>query len=145
MRKNSNVPISVENAIQEVIRSLQYYEAEYVSLLRYPGAMDKERIHTFQQYIECRLNNEFFSVPELRDVAEDFDGFLIRVTGVQQPPDRGAQFKNRFTEIHFEINQGYPGFLGEDLDEDMETIRNFLGGTRITVISAPRVPRIIIE
>ena len=139
MRKNSNIPISVENAIIGVIRSLPHFEAEYISLLRKPGSMDKERIHTFEQYIECRLNNEFFSIPELSHVAEDFDGFMIRVVSVQRPD---TSHKNRFSEIRAEINTGCPEFCGEDLEKDIEMIREFLGGTRITIVSAPRMPRI---
>ena len=101
MRKNSNVLVSVERAILEVIRSLPRFEAGYVSLLRRPGSMDKERINTFQQYIECRLNYDFFYIPELRGVIEDFDGYLLRVTSVQQP---NTKYKNRFSEIRVEVN-----------------------------------------
>lgn len=142
MRKNSNVPISVENAIIGVIKSLPHFEADYISLLRRPGSIDKERIHTFQQYIECRLNNEFFYVPELSEIAEDFDGYMITVTAVQQPD---TPYKNRFSEIYAEINRACPEFIGEDMDKDIEKIRAFLGGTRIKIISAPRMPRIIID
>ena len=142
MRKNSNIPISVEAAIVGVIKSLPHFEAEYISLLRRPGSIDKERIHTFKQFIECRLNNEFFFIPELSEIAEDFDGYMITVTMVQQP---NSPYKNRFSEIRAEINQACPEFIGEDINEDIEKIRNFLGGTRIRVISAPRMPKIIIE
>lgn len=142
MRKNSNIPISVEAAIVGVIKSLPHFEAEYISLLRRPGSIDKERIHTFKQFIECRLNNEFFFIPELSEIAEDFDGYMITVTMVQQPK---SPYKNRFSEIRAEINQACPEFIGEDINEDIEKIRNFLGGTRIRVISAPRMPKIIIE
>lgn len=142
MRKNNTIPINVENAIIGVIRSLQYFEADYISLLRRPGSMDKERIHTFQQYIECRLNNELFYVPELSEIANDFDGYMITVTSVSQPD---VPYKNRFSVINAEINVSCPEFIGEDLEEDIKKLKSFLGGTRIKIISAPRMPKIIID
>lgn len=142
MRKNSNIPISVENAIMGMIKSLPYFEAEYVSLLRSPGSIDKERIHTFEQYIECRINNEFYSVPEISDIVDNFDGYLISVVSVSQPPNN--KYKNRYNEIQIEINEFCPDYCGEDLEGDIEKVREFLGGKRMSIISAPRKPNITI-
>lgn len=140
MRKNSNIPVSVENAIMGMIKSLPYYEAEYVSLLRSPGSIDKERMHSFQQYIECRINNEFFSVPEVRDIVENFDGYLIVVTSVSQ--EAGQEERNKYREIRIEINEYCPEYLGDDIEADLERLRSFLGGTRFIIRSAPRKPDI---
>lgn len=141
MRKNHKISIELEQAIVEVIESLRYYEAEFRSVKRCPLSTDLERIHTLRQYIECRLNFELYSVPELREYAPFFDGHLFNVLSISGVDEK----KRRFQTFEAALNFGCPEYGGEDIEEDMERILERLGGSRILVTYSRRKPRIIIE
>lgn len=136
----SKVPASVLRAIQGVNESLRYYEAEWVSTQRTPYS-DKERIHTLRQYLECRLNMEFWGIPELSGIVEGFDGHLLEVMSVIGEDSKRRRFE---TAIAY-INKSPDWYLGEeDFAVVLEKIENFLGGTRIQFNNAPKRPKITI-
>ena len=83
---------SIVEAIKSVNESLKTYEAEWISLKRSPYA-DKERIHSLRQFIECRLNMEFFYIPELREYVENFDGHFLEVMSVIGEDSRRRRFE----------------------------------------------------
>ena len=143
MRKNKNIDVTIERAILGVIKSLPSFEPDYISLLRRPGDIDKVRVHTLEEFIECRLNFEFFSIPEIYDYVSDFNGYLIRIVELQVPNDRGR--RNRFTIIRAELDFESPQFIGEDLESDCNGLINFLGGRNIVITAGPRVPKIVIN
>lgn len=140
MRKNRKVSIELENAIIDVVSSLRNYEAEYRSLLRYPGA-EKERIHSFSQYIDCRVNFEMYILPGLTDIADNFGGHLFSVIAIEGANER----TRRFSRIVVGINEGYSGYWGDDLEGDLARVRSYLGGSRITIVYSKRKPTIFID
>lgn len=136
----SKIPETVKSAIRGVNESLRYFEAEWISTQRTPYS-DKERIHTLRQYLECRLNMEFWGIPELSGIIEGFDGHFLEVMSVQGEDPKRRRFE---TAIAY-VNKSPDWYLGEeDFPVVLEKIEKFLGGTRIQFNNSPKRPKIII-
>lgn len=131
---------SIINAIRNVNESLRSYEAEWVSLKRSPYA-EKERIHTFRQFIECRLNMEFYYIPELQKYVENFDGHFLEVTSIIGENDK----RRRFEYVIAYINKNPDWYMGEDFCEDMTEIEKLIGGSIIKFTYSSKRPKITIE
>ena len=137
---HTKIPESVKAAIRGVNESLRYYEAEWISTQRTPYS-DKERIHTLRQFLECRLNMEFWRIPELSGLVEGFDGHFLEVMSVQGEDDKRKKFELAIAYV----NKSPDWYLGEeDFSVVLEKIENFLGGTRILFNNSPRRPKITI-
>ena len=131
---------NIVEAIKSVNESLKTYEAEWISLKRSPYA-DKERIHSLRQFIECRLNMEFFYIPELREYVENFDGHFLEVMSVIGEDSR----RRRFEYVIAYINKNPDWYMGEDFCNDMIKIENLIGGSKIKFTYSPKRPKITIE
>lgn len=130
----------IKEAIKSVNESLRSYEAEWISLKRCPYS-EKERIHTLRQFIECRLNMEFFYIPELREYVENFDGHFLEVMSVVGEDDR----RKRFEYVEAYVNKSPDWYMGEDFYEAIINIEKLLGGSKIKFTYSPKRPKIIIE
>lgn len=130
----------IKEAIKSVNESLKSYEAEWISLKRCPYS-EKERIHTLRQFIECRLNMEFFYIPELREYVENFDGHFLEVMSVVGEDDR----RKRFEYVEAYVNKSPDWYMGEDFYEAITNIEKLLGGSKIKFTYSPKRPKITIE
>lgn len=132
--------IDLTDAIKRVNETLRSFEINWISLKRSPYS-EKERIHSFRQFIECRLNMEAYYVPELREFVEKFDGHFLEVTSVI-----GENLKKkRFEYVIAYVNKSPDWYFGENFLEDMERIENLLGGTKIKFTHSAKRPKINIE
>lgn len=135
------VPETVRNAIREVNESLRYFEAEWISTQRTPYS-EKERIHTLRQYIECRLNMEFWKIPELSGLVEGFDGHFLEVMSVIGEDTKKRKFE---TAIAY-INKSPDWYFGEeDFSIVLDKIEKFLGGSKIQFNNSSKRPKITIS
>ena len=130
----------IKEAIKSVNESLRSYEAEWISLKRCPYS-EKERVHTLRQFIECRLNMEFFYIPELREYVENFDGHFLEVMSVVGEDDR----RKRFEYVEAYVNKSPDWYMGEDFYEAITNIEKLLGGSKIKFTYSPKRPKITIE
>lgn len=130
----------IKEAIKNVNESLRSYEAEWISLKRCPYS-EKERIHTLRQFIECRLNMEFFYISELREYVENFDGHFLEVMSVVGEDDR----RKRFEYVEAYVNKSPDWYMGEDFYEAITNIEKLLGGSKIKFTYSPKRPKITIE
>lgn len=132
---------SIKTAIMSVNESLRNYEADWVSLKRCPYS-EKERIHSLRQFIECRLNMEFYYIPELREYVECFDGHFLEVMSVIGEDDK----RRRFEYVIAYINKSPDWYMGEeDYLEVMNKIESLLGGSKIKFTYSSKRPKITIE
>ena len=131
---------NITTAIKNVNESLKTYEADWVSLKRSPY-VDKERIHSLRQFLECRLNMEFFDIPELKKYAERYDGHFLEVTSVIGVNDK----KRRFEYATVYINKNPDWYMGEDFNNDLLEIEKLLGGSIIKFNYSVKRPKITIE
>lgn len=130
----------IKDAIKNVNESLRNYEAEWTSLKRSPYS-EKERIHSFRQYIECRLNMEFYYIPELTEYVENFDGHFWEVMSVIGQDEK----KRRFEYVIAYINKSPDWYGGEDFCSDMNEIEKLVGGSKIKFTYSAKRPKITIE
>ena len=130
----------IKEAIKSVNESLRSYEAEWISLKRCPYS-EKERIHTLRQFIECRLNMEFFYIPELREYVENFDGHFLEVMSVVGEDDK----RKRFEYVEAYVNKSPDWYIGEDFYEAILKIEKLLGGSKIKFTYSLKRPKITIE
>lgn len=132
--------IDLTDAIKRVNETLRSFEINWISLKRSPYS-EKERIHSFRQFIECRLNMEAYYIPELKEFVEKFDGHFLEVTSVI-----GENLKKkRFEYVIAYVNKSPDWYFGENFLEDMERIENLLGGTKIKFTHSSKRPKINIE
>lgn len=131
---------NIKEAIKNLNESLKTYQAEYISLKRSPYC-EKERIHTFRQFIECRLNMEFFYIPELQEYVESFDGHFLEVMSVIGEDTK----KRRFQTVTAYVNKSPDWYRGEDFFQAITEIENLLGGTQIIFTYSTKRPKITIE
>ena len=87
-----------KKAIINVNSSLSMYDKDYVFLKRYILG-EKEKIESFSQFIECRLNFELSLISEIFPYVETFDGFLFKVKNIEGCDDSKRRFKNVTAEI----------------------------------------------
>lgn len=135
----TKIPQPILEAIRNVNSTLSSYKSEWVSLKRSPW-IEKERIHTLNQFLECRLNMEFYYIPELSPIVEQFDGHFIEIMSVVGEKDKG-KFENAIAYI----NKSPDWYLGnEDFSIIIKKAEDFIGGSRIEFNSAPKRPKITI-
>lgn len=132
--------IGIKEAIKNVNESLRSYEAEWISLKRCPYS-EKERVHTLRQFIECRLNMEFFYIPELREYVENFDGHFLEVMSVIGEDDK----RKRFEYVEAYVNKSPDWYIGENFYEAILEIEKLLGGSKIKFTYSLKRPKITIE
>ena len=131
---------NIKQAIKNVNESLRNYEAEWISLKRSPYA-EKERIHSFRQFIECRLNMEFYHIPELQDYVENFDGHFLEVMSVVGQDEK----RRRFEYVEAYVNKSSDWYMGEDFYTALTEIESLLGGSKIKFTFSAKRPKITIE
>lgn len=124
--------------IIKVNSSLPYYDPDYISTKRYPKG-EKIRIQTFRQYIECRLNYELSSIPEIYDFLEQTEGHIFRVVSIINQND----IKRRFSEVTVELDRSFSS--DEDFQEILNAIEILLGGTRLRFNYSQKKTKIFIE
>lgn len=132
---------TIREAIKRVNESLKNYEAEWISLKRSPYS-EKERIHSLRQFIECRLNMEFYYIPELQRYVEGFDGHFLEVMSVIGEDDK----RRRFEYVIAYVNKSPDWYMGEeDFYDAMTEIEKLIGGSKIKFTYSTKRPKITVE
>lgn len=131
----------IKQAIMNVNESLRNYEADWVSLKRCPYS-DKERVSSLRQFLECRLNMEFYYIPEFTNYVNAFEGHLIEVDTVIGVDERRRRFE--YAVARFPLTQ--VNYIGdEDFEDILENVKTLLGGSRIKFTYSVKRPKINIE
>lgn len=130
----------IKEAVRNVNESLKQYEAEWVSLKRCPYS-EKERVHSLRQFIECRLNMEFYYIPEFQEYVENFDGHFLEVMSVIGEDDR----RRRFEYVTAYVNKSPDWYMGEDFYSAISEIERLMGGSKIVFTYSPKRPKVTIE
>lgn len=123
--------MEMETVLRELIsrvnKTLGYYEKDFISVQRTPFS-ERERVKSFEQYIEARFNFECCSIPELYDAVIATDGHLFSCTELINPD----VVKRRFTLAKVTLLD--TEILSEDqenLINEINKVRDLLGGTII--------------
>lgn len=131
----------LKQMIVNINSSLPYYEKDYISVKRTPLG-DKERVESFRQFIECRLNFECFSIPELRPYAEAFDGHLFEVTAVYDQDEA----RRRFSMVQAELCKSSDTYIGDqDFLDSIDEVEDILGGSTLKFNYSQKKTKIYIE
>lgn len=129
------IEIELKSKISDVIKSLNYYEKGFSSTKRTPVG-DKERSTSLSQYIECRLNFEFFKIPFLKKYEECMDGHLFKVTSIEG--EEGRKFQHVTIQI-----ESRPEFVTEvEYNSLVNSIHDEIGGNVIKFNSSWKKPKI---
>lgn len=132
----------IKNLISRVNSTLCQYEADWIGCKRTPESEESEMCSSFEQYVEIRFNYECYEIPELRKLISDTDGHLFICTGLDDPDTA----KRRFTTAHIElINPNEFENPDEEFINDIEQVKKFLGGTKISFNNVKKKIKFIIE
>lgn len=120
-----------ESIIREIIarvnKTLCYYEKDYISVRRTP-LTERERMVTFEQYIEARFNFECCKIPELYDIVVALEGHLWQNVELINPDTS----KRRFTEAKITlINPESPTIEDPELKKAIYELAEQLGGSSV--------------
>lgn len=138
----------IKETIARVNRTLSYYEKDFISVQRSPWT-DKERCQSFEQYVEARFNFELSKIPEFEYLCQVFDGKLFGLMDLKDPdPDlrkfKLATFSLPPEEIIKEVISPFPE-MEPLINDEIEKIKNYLGGKIIKFNNVKQKIKIIIE
>lgn len=122
-----NIEAIIKDLISRVNSTLGYYEKDYISVQRTPFS-ERERVQSFEQYIEARFNFECCAIPELYDAVIATDGHLFHCVELTNPDT----MKRRFTTATVTLVD--PKTLvgaNENLIDEINKIHEFIGGSVI--------------
>ena len=131
----------IRDVISRVNSTLNVYEAEWISCKRTPTS-EKEVCKSFEQFIEIRFNYECSKIPELQKILEDTGGHLFFCKSLE---DVDLE-KKRFTLAHLELLSP-DDFVDESgiILKELEEVRNFLGGSKISFNNVKKKIKFTIE
>ena len=131
----------IKDVISRVNSTLSIYEAEWISCKRTPTS-EREVCKSFEQFIEIRFNYECSKVPELQKILEDTGGHLFFCKSLE---DVDLE-KKRFTLAHLELLSP-DDFVDESgiILKELEEVRNFLGGSKISFNNVKKKIKFTIE
>ena len=119
--------VIIRDLIARVNSTLAYYEKDFISVKRTPFS-EKERVTSFEQYIEARFNYECCQIPELKEAVLATDGHLFTCISLENPDTA----KRRFTVATIELlNPETLLETEENLKNEIIKIHDFLGGSCI--------------
>ncbi len=112
----------LKQACADVCDTVKYFEADFSSASRTP--VDRpERCESIEQYVECRINFEAFSIPKLIPFVQDLDGYLFLVQNVVDYDKKRKKFK----EVIITLNQSPETYIGEnDYSEFWQALNSLL-------------------
>lgn len=113
--------------MRNVNRTLVYYKkGGWIDVRRTPNS-PQNMVESLEEFVEARFNRECWDVPELKEALESLDGFLFKCT-LEEPNELDKKFKEATMEL---VNLGDIEDPTEELAIMLETVENFLGGTKI--------------
>lgn len=138
----------IKETIANVNRTLNYYEKDFISVQRTPWT-DKERCQSFEQYVEARFNFELAKIPEFEYLCQVFDGKLFGLLELKESnPDlrkfKLATFSLPPEEVVKEVVSPFPE-MEPLINDEIEKIKNYLGGKIIKFNNVRKKIKIIIE
>lgn len=124
---SNNIKQLIKDLISRVNNTLGYYEKDYVSVKRTPVSQ-RERVTSFEQYVEARFNYECCKIPELYEAVMATEGHLFTCISLQ---DQDIS-KRRFTIATLVlINPKMDLRMDETLKNEILKIHELLGGSCI--------------
>lgn len=140
---NNKNSLVIKNLISEVNGKLKYYEYNQVSAERTPHIL-KERCLSFEQYVECLFNYAAYHIPEMFDMVDVLEGHLFFCTKIEEPDEAKRKFKSATIELISEdkisefVTKDLLEKKGEDLINELNRIKSFLGGSTISFNSVQK-------
>lgn len=139
--KETNIKQIIKELISRVNSTLGYYEKDYVSVKRTPTSK-RERITSFEQYIEARFNYECCKIPELYDAVMATEGHLFSCSSIENPDTQ----KRRFTAATVVlISPEMDLEMDENLKNEIIKIHDLLGGSHIKFNNVKKKIKFTIE
>ena len=131
----------IKNLISRVNSTLSYYEKDFISVKRTPFS-ERERVTSFEQYIEARFNYECCQIPELVDAVLATEGHLFSCVSLENPDIS----KRRFTIATIELlNPETLLETDENLKNEIIKIHDLLGGSCIKFNNVKKKIQLTIE
>lgn len=131
----------IKELIGRVNRTLCYYEKDYISARRTPFE-SRERIKSFEQYVEIRFNLECCNIPELYDAVIATSGHLFSCVSLENQDIK----KRTFTTATIVLLD--PETLPEkdnNLKNEIRKIHEFIGGSVIKFNNAKKKIKFTVE
>lgn len=131
----------IKELIGRVNRTLCYYEKDYISARRTPYE-SRERIKSFEQYVEIRFNLECCNIPELYDAVIATGGHLFSCVSLENQDIK----KRTFTTATIVLLD--PETLPEkdnNLKNEIRKIYEFIGGSVIKFNNAKKKIKFTVE
>lgn len=131
----------IKELIGRVNRTLCYYEKDYISARRTPYE-SRERIKSFEQYVEIRFNLECCNIPELYDAVIATGGHLFSCVSLENQDIK----KRTFTTATIVLLD--PETLPEkdnNLKNEIKKIYEFIGGSVIKFNNAKKKIKFTVE
>lgn len=137
----TTIDVIVRDLISRVNSTLSYYEKDYVSVKRTPVS-NKERVTSFEQYVEARFNYECCRIPELYDAVIATDGHLFTCVSLENQDTAKRRFTlATVTLINPEMQLG----MDETLKDEILKIHDLLGGSCIKFNNVKKKIKFTIE
>ena len=132
----------LKEALSKVNATLKYYEAEWISAQRTPY-VEREKVVSFEHYVEIRVNLEISRIPELHDLVCKTDGHLFICTSLDDVND----LRHRFKRAHISFNdpENFPEEVQDEIRGIIEEAKTWLGGGKFTFNSVVERVKIVIE
>lgn len=139
---------TLKESISKVNQTLDWYEKDFISVQRSPNS-NKERCTSFEQFVEARFNFELSRIPEFEYLVNIFEGKLFGLIELKDSDPGKKKFKlATFSLPSDEIIKGVISLLPESeplIYEELDKIKNYLGGNMIKFNNVKKKIKIIIE
>lgn len=117
----------IKDLISRVNRTLGYYEKDYISVQRTPYA-ERERVGSFEQYVEARFNFECCEIPELYDAVIATGGHLFKCVELANQDTMKRRFTTATVVL---VDPETLPWANENLINEINRIHEYLGGSVI--------------
>lgn len=131
----------LKEVVRRVNNTLNLYESNYTSVQTTPHC-SKERMKTLEQFIISRFNFEAYEIEEFRDLLDSTNGALFELIELTEPDEERRRYGEAVIGVADvrQILEGCP-----ELDEEIERVYNFIGGTRLRFNDVKLRVRLTIE
>jgi len=122
---------TIRKIIEAVNSTLKTFDSGWTSVKRFgyvTDDADRERCMTFDKYVECRVNREFWKLDEFKDLFAEFDGNIFECK-LDEPNLVKRTFK--LATLRIKIPKSALE-ANESLNNEVKRFIDWLGGDTIT-------------
>lgn len=138
-----DIESELKDAISRVNSTLRFYEKDYVSCKR-TFDTEKEYCSSFEQFIEIRFNLECSKIPELSQIIEATHGHLFVCTLLEEPNTESRKYKLAHLKL-ITPDLVVEEDLTDEIREELERVKELLGGSNIAFNSVKKKIKLFID